>query len=501
MGVGTGAQRDAARRLMPGQGSIIVTGLGPAGLAGLDTRVIALLDEADTVVVRTVEHPGAAELAARRPVVACDDLYEAGDTFDAVYSGIAERVIGAAAPDRTVVYAVPGSPLVAENSVARVRAVAEDRGINVSVLPTPSFLDAMFEALRFDPARAGFQLLDGRDLPDPMPLHLPTVIFHVDLPLVLADVTDRLGRVLPEDTPVIVTRDLGSDRARVDSVALGELRPDVAGLRTSLFIDPPDVGYVGVVKTMRRLRAECPWDRKQTHDSLVSYALEEVAELAEAIAHLEPGAPARLPDDFGPYADIEDELGDVLLQVIFHANLATEAGAFDMEDVAEQLRRKLVRRHPHVFGDVEIDGADDVVANWQDIKAAERADRSSAMDGIPASMATLAQAVKIQHRAARVGFDWTRAADTLDKVTEEIAEIRAASDDAERAEEIGDLLFAVVNVARRFGVEPDLALRRASAKFTERFRAMESAGPLEDLSLDELNARWDEAKRRSADLD
>jgi tetrapyrrole methylase family protein/MazG family protein len=479
---------------MPAPGSIVITGLGPGGLATLDGRIAAILGDADTVVVRTIEHPAAAELAADRSVVACDDLYESSETFDAVYSRIADRVIEAVAADRTVVYAVPGSPLLAERSVGRVRSAAEDLGIDVTVLPAPSFLDAMFEALRFDPARAGFQLLDGRDLPDPMPLHLPTVIFHVDLPLVLADVVDRLGRVLPEDTPVTVTRDLGSDSASVDTVALRDLGADVAGLRTSLFIDPPDVGYVGVVKTMRRLREECPWDRKQTHDTLVSYALEEVAELAEAISHLAPGAPARLPEDYGPYADIEDELGDVLLQVIFHANLAAEAGAFDMEDVAEQLRRKLVRRHPHVFGDVEVDGADEVAANWQDIKAEERMGRTSAMDGIPASMATLAQAVKIQHRAARVGFDWTERAETLDKVHEELVEVRDAVGDDARAAEIGDLLFAVVNVARRFGVEPDLALRRASAKFMARFRVMEAIGPLEGLSIDELNARWDQAK-------
>ncbi len=475
-------------------GRVTIVGLGPGDLDRLPLHLRGILmDPSARVIVRTSQHPAAEELAALRDVASCDDLYEAAGTFDEVYAGVADRVVRAATSG-DVIYAVPGSPFVAERSVSLVRRAAMAAGLDVATVPAPSFLDEMWSALEFDPATRGVQILDGRDLPDPLPLHLPTVVFHVDLPLVLAEVVDRLGRVLPDETPVTVVRDLGSKHAEVATMPLYDVHPDLAGLRTSLFIDPPAVGYVGVVQAMRLLREECPWDRQQTHHSLVPFALEEVSELVEALSGLPPDAPDSPPDDFGLYTDVEEELGDVLLQVVFHANLAAEAGAFDIEDVAEQLRRKLVRRHPHVFGDVEVSGADDVVRNWREIKEGEKTPPSSLMDGVPEAMSSLARAAKLQERAARVGFDWLEPATTLDKVGEEVEEVRAAWGTPDALEEIGDLLFAVVNVARRAGVEADVALRRATQKFADRFRHMEARGDLHGLDLAELDARWDDAK-------
>ncbi len=476
-------------------GSITIVGLGPGDLARTPTDTQTLLtDPAVEVIVRTLAHPAAAELAARREIVGCDDLYDDAATFDDVYEAIADRVV-AAATTRLVAYAVPGSPLVAERSVGLVRQKARRDRIPVSITHAPSFLDELWLALERDPAESGFQLLDGRDLPNPLPLHVPTVIFHIDLPVILADVAGRLARVIPDETPVIVVRDLGTQTASINTVPLQDLDPAMAGFRTSLFLEATPVGYLGALAAMRRLRRECPWDREQTHDSLVPFVLEEVSELVEALAALPPGAPAAQPADYGAYADVEDELGDLLLQVIFHANLAAEVGAFDMEDVAEQLRRKLVRRHPHVFGDVEVAGAAEVVQNWQAIKAEEKSAGTSLMGGIPAGMASLARAVKVQNRAARVGFDWPDVTAVLDKVSEELSELRQALGSAQAPEEIGDLLFSVVNAARLMGVEPDVALRRATGKFMDRFRRMESEGELEGLTIEELNERWDRAKQ------
>ncbi|MDH3499743.1 MAG: nucleoside triphosphate pyrophosphohydrolase [Acidimicrobiia bacterium] len=474
-------------------GPITIVGLGPGTLDRVSTDTRQILFDAPTIIVRTLQHPAAEVLAQEREVQSCDDLYDSADAFGEVYDRIAERVVSAA-EGGAVVYAVPGSPLIAERSLDTVRAAARAAQIDARVIPGISFLDEMFLALEFDPAARGFQLLDGRDLPDPMLLHLPTVIFHCDLPMILSGVVDRLGRVLPEDTPVTVTRDLGSSDASVATMRVHEISPDLAGLRTSLFLDPPPVGYVGAVTAMRRLRVECPWDREQSHDSLIPFALEEVSELVEALSSLTPGAPGVAPADYGPYADIEDELGDVLLQVIFHANLAAEVGAFDIEDVAEQLRRKLVRRHPHVFGDVEVDGADEVVRNWHQIKADEGSAPASLMDGVPAAMTSLARAAKVQNRAARVGFDWTDVVSILEKVEEELAELRHALGTDEAGEELGDLLFAVVNVARHLGVESDVTLRRATNKFIDRFLRMEAAGPLDGLTIEQLNDRWDRVK-------
>ena len=246
----------------------------------------------------------------------------------------------------------------------------------------------------------------------------------------------------------------------------------------------------------------CPWDRLQTHESLAPYAVEETFELLEAISRLPAGSPDVEEPDYMAYADVEEELGDVLLQVIFHSNLADEVGAFDIEDVAETLRRKLVHRHPHVFGDVEVAGADEVVANWQAIKAAQKPP-GSLMDGVPGLLPGLERAIELQRRAARVGFDWPDARSVVGDVEEELEELvevidagvqAGVIDRSEAVHELGDLLFAVANLARHLDVEPEIALRRAVARFERRFRRMEELDDLESADLDRLDTLWEQAK-------
>ncbi len=471
---------------------LVVTGLGPGDLDRLAGDVRQLLEDPSvTVILRTIEHPAARQLAATRPVTTCDDLYETLETFEEVYEAIALRVRSV---EGRVVYAVPGSPLIAERSVVRLRELSAREGRAVVVKPAPSFLDEMFAMLEIDPAVRGFQVLDGRDLPSPMQYHVSTVIFHVDLPVILAEVLDTLGRVLPPDTEIHVVVDAGAVGASHQIHPLSEVPLELAGLRTSLYFDPSPVGYVGAVQAMRRLREECPWDREQTHDSLVKYLIEETYETVDALSHLTPGAPNVDDLDYGAYAEVEDELGDVLLQVLFHANLAAEVAAFDIEDVAERLREKLVRRHPHVFGDVEVEDADEVVSNWNKIKESERA-RLSVLDGVPAGLPALQRATKLQVKAKGIGFDWDSVGPVLDAVAEEVAELRTDLDNPERAaEELGDLLFSVANLARHLEVDPELALARAANRFEQRFRRMEAMGPLEGHTMEELDQRWDRAK-------
>ncbi len=472
---------------------LVVTGLGPGDLDRLSGDVRALLEDPSVeVILRTIQHPAAEQLAAIRPVITCDDLYDSLETFDEVYAAIAARVMSTDGP---VIYAVPGSPLIAERSVVRIRELAAGADRPIEVKPTTSFLDEMFAMLEIDPADHGFQVLDGRDLPDPMQYHVTTIVFHVDLPLVLANVLDTLGRVLPPDMETHVVIGAGSRDARHNVYPLSEVPAEVAGLRTSLFFDPPPVGYVGAVQAMRRLREECPWDREQTHDSLVKFLIEESYELVDAIRHLTPGAPDAMDIDYGAYAEVEDELGDVLLQVIFHANLASEVAAFDIEDVAERLRQKLVRRHPHVFGDVEVENADEVVRNWSKIKETER-ERASTLDGVPPGLPALQRATKLQAKAKQVGFDWQSVEPVLEKVEEELAELREDLANADRAsEELGDLLFAVTNVARHLGIDSEQALGRSADRFERRFRAMERKGPLSGLTLEEMDQLWEDAKQ------
>lgn len=476
---------------------ITIIGLGPAGLDQMDPRARSVVDDpARLVVLRTLQHPAAAELAGLRPTASCDDLYAAAARVEDVYGAIADRVLAAAGED--VVYAVPGSPLVGERAVALIRDRAAEAGVPVDLVAGASFLDLVLDRVGLDPLERGVQVVDARQLPDPLILHLPTIVAQVDRPVVLAGVHTTLGRTLSPDLPVTVLSDLGGPAERVAVVPLAELVRVEVGPRTTLFLDPPPSGWHGLVVTNRRLRAECPWDARQTHHSLVNHLVEESYELVEALSELPTAAPGG-DTDFGAYAEVEEELGDVLLQVVFHATLAREAGVFDVEEVAEGIRRKLVERHPHVFDGAEVSGASEVIRTWERRKQTEKG-RASLMDGVASSLPALARARKFQQRAASVGFDWPDAGSVLDKVVEEVGELRLDLDDPGRAgDELGDLLFSVVNLARHLHVDPELALRRAADRFERRFRVLErlagergvDAGDLDAAGLDDL---WEAAK-------
>ena len=247
---------------------------------------------------------------------------------------------------------------------------------------------------------------------------------------------------------------------------------------------------------MRRLRdpaTGCPWDREQTFASLLRHTLEEAYEVADAVERED-------------YAELSGELGDLLFQVVFHAQIAEEHGYFDFESLAAQLHSKLVRRHPHLFAGAEVADAAAQEAAWERVKAEERAadgKSASELDGIPLALPALVRAAKLQKRASRVGFDWSSAPPVLDKVREELGELSAAiatGSPEEQAEELGDLIFALVNLARHLRVDAEDAVRAANAKFERRFRYVESAlarggRKPSEASLAEMDALWDEAKR------
>ncbi len=466
---------------------ITITGLGPGDFDRIPETVRSiLLDPGRAVIVRTLEHPASRQLSELRVVETCDDLYEKADTFEDLYAAIADRVLRVAQTG-DVVYAVPGSPLIGEFAVRRLLAAEP----TVELIPAESFVDAVLAEMRYDPFDRGLQILNGHHLPDPLVLDKPTIIGHLDRPEIMAEVAAHIARVLPEEATVTVLVALGSVKALTVSTSPDEVDASLAGYRTSMFIDSDPGGLVGAVRTMAILRDECPWDREQTHQSLVEYLVEETHELIDAISRLESDEP-----DWVAYGEVEDELGDVLLSVLFHAAIANENGAFDIDDVAEVMRQKLIRRHPHVFGQVEVDSAAEVKRNWDEIKDAERGEaRLSNMDGVPTGMPALHRAAKIQNRAAKVGFDWSEASEVIPKVREELDELESDLGDHERAEsELGDVLFSVINLARHLGLDGELALRKAVDRFENRFRAMEAAGPIEGLTLDEMNRRWEQAK-------
>lgn len=260
---------------------------------------------------------------------------------------------------------------------------------------------------------------------------------------------------------------------------------------------PPDTGMLRLIAIMARLRdpqSGCPWDIVQDFDTIAPYTIEEAYEVADAIARRD-------------FHNLRDELGDLLLQVVYHARMAEEAGQFAFADVAEAISEKMVRRHPHVFGDDDRDKSpEEQTRDWEAIKAAERAGREgpvSALDGVATGLPALTRAVKLQNRAARVGFDWPDAGAVLDKIAEETAELVEARDarDASRiAEEYGDLMFVMANLARHLDIDPEAALRAANLKFTRRFQGIEAALARDgrnpaDSDLGEMDALWDAEKR------
>jgi len=257
--------------------------------------------------------------------------------------------------------------------------------------------------------------------------------------------------------------------------------------------------FAELVEVMARLRGEggCPWDREQTHASLKPYLVEEVYEALEAIDR---------EDD----AELRRELGDVLLQVVFHAQIASEEGRFSIEEVCRAIVEKLIRRHPHVFGQTSVEGSEEVLANWERIKQAERQEEDkpdSALEGVPRQLPALLRAQRIQHKAARVGFDWKGLEGPLDKVKEEVEELRRASRQGARQEleeEFGDLLFALVNLGRFLKIDAEDALRRAVDKFERRFRAVEAdfrarGRSLEESTLEEMDQVWEQVKAGEKD--
>ena len=265
----------------------------------------------------------------------------------------------------------------------------------------------------------------------------------------------------------------------------------------------PPYDFDDLLKIMQRLRTPetgCAWDLEQSFETIAPYTIEEAYEVGDAIER-------------GDMSDLSDELGDLLLQVVFHAQIASDEGHFSIGDVTQAISEKMIRRHPHIFGEADQKTSAQQVANWENIKAAERADKSasdsSALSGVARALPALMRAEKLQKRAARTGFDWVNPRDILDKLDEEKAEIEDAisgRDQQHIEEEIGDLLFVAANLARRLDVDPEIALRKANAKFERRFRAMEALAndqklEFSSLSLDEQESLWQQVKRQEIDRD
>jgi len=484
---------------------ITILGLGPGRPEEITREVWQILESSQEVYLRTVRHPCVPALPDKPRYHSFDDVYERLDAFAQVYETIAQTVLQLGRREAGVVYAVPGHPLMGETSVLRVLELARQEGLPVRIISGLSFLEPTMVALGRD-AFDGLQICDATILAQK---HHPSI--DPDVATLVVQVYDRhlasdlkitLMNLYHDDQPITLVIAAGTKHEVVRDIPLYELdRQDDLDHLTSVFIAPLDrpgslSSYQDVVA---RLRAPggCPWDREQTHASLRTYLLEETYEVLAAI-------------DADDMDALKEELGDLLLQILLHAQIATEDGDFRLIDTTRFVIEKMVRRHPHVFGGQKVADSTEVLRNWEQIKRQERQERQahhgaeippkSLLSGIPKALPALARAMEVQRRAARVGFDWREIEPVLAKVNEELQELDQATTGEERAAEFGDLLFSLVNVARWEKIDAESALRESVARFTRRFatieeRAMRQGRSLEDMSLEEMDAIWEQAKQ------
>ena len=486
---------------------VVVIGLGPGGPDLTNDRTRAAIGAVEHRFLRTARHPAASIVAGARSF---DEVYDRAASFDDVYAEIVRQLLAAATANDEILYAVPGSPLVLERTV---RLLQQETNIDIDIVPAMSFLDVAYARLGIDPVETGVRLVDGHLFATSVAGdHGPFLVAHTHANWVLSEIKLAFDDAVPERA--VLLHHLGLDDEQVVEVAWSEIdRTIEADHLTSLYIPrvaaPVGSELVRFHQLARTLREQCPWDREQTHQSLVKYLIEETYETVDAIEALDGSRPET--DD-----DLIEELGDLLYQIEFHATIAEQQGRFTMGDVARGIHDKLVRRHPHVFGDVVAEDTSTVLSNWDTIKRAEKG-RTSVFDGVPTSLPALSYSAKVQGKAAGVGFDWPDADGAIPKIAEELDEVQTArtSGTAEEVrEEVGDLLFAVVNVARHLKVDPESALRAAAQKFRQRFETLEriagerqldlhalwaeaQAGSVETRSdhLARLDALWDEVKR------
>lgn len=398
--------------------------------------------------------------------------------------------------NQLIVYVSPLTPVATDSVVQKITQKFADlqiRWVSGEDLTLNSLLTKNMQD------SAGLVVLDGQSLNGKF--HLPfsaaqtAVIYYPGEGTGLAHLYPLFNAVYPAGHKVYVLFEKASGKIEWNELEIEQIEQITTPVAAMIL--PPrasDSSLENFEEVIAHLRAPngCPWDRKQTHQTLRTYLLEETYEALSAL-------------DANDMSGLAEELGDLILQIALHTQIAVESNEFNMADVLEGINRKIIRRHPHIFGDVEVEGEKGVVQNWEKLKQKERTENGEAeskglLDGIPLSFPSLAQAQSIQDRAARVGFDWKEIQPVMDKVLEEYEEVQTAPDEKERAKELGDLLFAVVNLVRWYHVDAESALRETNIKFRRRFAYIERKSheidkPMQEMSLNEMDSYWDEAKK------
>lgn len=481
---------------------IEILGLGAGDLEQIPLGVYKKLINAKHLYLRTKEHPVIADLEKEGlTYTSFDATYEKHQQFEEVYQEIADVLLDKARTEE-VTYAVPGHPLVAERTVQLLLKKGPEKEVDIIIGGGQSFVDALFQALKIDPIE-GFQLLDGTAIhAEDFQQNQHIFISQVYDQFVASEVKLTLMERYPDDYEVTIVTAAGSKEERLVKVPLYELDRQVrVDNLTSVYVPPVENEQI-LYKNFSKLREiiavlrgpnGCPWDKEQTHESLKKYLIEETFEVIDAI-------------DSGDIDHIIEELGDVLLQVMLHAQIGEDEGYFSISDVIEGLSEKMIRRHPHVFGTIKVDSTEEVLQNWQDIKKKEKGNRStSILEDVSYSLPNLIRAYELQKRASKVGFDWKEVPSALEKVKEELQEFEdelnvvGEQPSIPAKKEFGDLLFAFINVARFLNIHPEEALFETNEKFVRRFgyvekKVLESGRSFANHTLEELDQYWDEAK-------
>jgi len=474
--------------------------MGPGGEAYLTAAAMLCLTTHEHIYLRTERHPVVPYLVENgMRYEALDRFYEEAHTFEETYEAIVAYIIEQMMT-KDVVFAVPGNPFVAEKTVSALIAHCKHKGEAYNVIHGASFIDAIVTTLEIDPVN-GLEILDAMTLvPETLYAGRDLMLIQVYNRAIASDLKVKLSTLYEDDHEITVIRGAGiPSHERIERIPLYQLDHDVTLLDhlTSIYVPKrtDDVNHLSrLIAIMRVLRSEdgCPWDREQTHESLTKYLIEEAYEVKHAVDHEDDNA-------------LVDELGDVLLQIIFHTTIASEEGYFDVQDVVKAVCDKMIRRHPHVFGDASVDNSEEVLVNWQAIKDKEKKAKgpTDTMRHISFSLPALMRSQKIQKVAMKVGFEWEDISGALEKVKEEIAEVENAileGDDFQKMEEIGDLLMVISNVARWLKIDAELALNNANEKFIKRFSFIEESlkrenKPFSEATLEEMDLYWEEAKK------
>ncbi|ALX49436.1 nucleoside triphosphate pyrophosphohydrolase [Lentibacillus amyloliquefaciens] len=478
--------------------TIEVIGLGSGDLDQLSLGIYKkLISGTSALYVRTADHPAIEQLEEEGVSFrAFDEIYESRAQFADVYQQITDTLMEKARHHK-IVYAVPGHPMMAEQTI---QLLLDQDEVPVEIIGGQSYLDALFTSLKIDPID-GFQFVDGTGFRRSQLNYGHHIVFcQVYDQFIASDIKLTLLEDLPPDYPVIIAEAAGSRREKITEVNLEELDHKFSGVNNLVSVYVPPAPEEVLHHTFAKLRQVisalrapdgCPWDRAQTHETLREYAIEEVYELIEAIDS---------KDDDG----IVEELGDILLQVMLHSQIGEDDGYFTIDDVIRSITDKMIHRHPHVFKDQSAETVEAVYKTWDTLKQEEKGDqRTSVLDGVPAGLPALAKAFKLQKKAAKVGFGWDDSQDIWHKFQEELEEVQEAISSkslSELEKELGDVLFVLANISRYYKINPEIALSRTNEKFLSRFSYIETnlqeqGKDIREVSLDEMDAYWNQAKR------